>query len=146
MSHVYLSKKGIKKMTTYLESIAPALKGKIEIMNGFFRISGVDFLVRVPIIEDLPISTQAQTTDVSTVAPGSEPVGKAPQSNVKSVGRAGEQKRNEQELRDLGDRLSKIFPTRVELDKYLQKLERKQDTTKELSNAFGQIAQSLSKR
>ncbi len=129
-----LNKSGLKKLVDYLEEEHPTLKGKLKII-GERLVLDDDFHLFCLVEEDIPIVPPNKAESDTEMA-----IGKSSEPTVKAVGRAGIERKKEQNVADIAKKLSKQFPTRMEVEKRAKETGAKVD---EIEKAIQGVATNL---
>jgi len=129
-----LNNNGLKKLVTYLEDEHPTLKGKLKII-GERLVLDDDYNLFCLVEEEIPIIQPPRAESDTEMA-----IGKSSESTVKAVGRAGIERKKEQNVADIAKKISKQFPTRIEVEKRAKETGAKVD---EIEKAIQGVATNL---
>jgi len=129
-----LNKFGLKKLVAYLEASHPTLKGKLRVI-GERLILDDNFHLYCLVEEDVPIIPPDKAESDTEIA-----VGKSSEPTVKAVGRAGIERKKEEDVAGLVKKISKQFPTRAEVERGARTTGAKVD---EIEDAIKGVATSL---
>jgi hypothetical protein len=129
-----LNNNGLKKLVTYLEGEHPTLKGRLKIIGERLVLDG-DYNLFCLVEEDIPIIQPPRAESDTEMA-----IGKSSEPTVKAVGRAGIERKKEQNVADIAKKISKQFPTRIEVEKRAKETGAKVD---EIEKAIQGVATNL---
>jgi hypothetical protein len=130
MERVKLNDNGLKKLLEYLEGQYPGISESLNIKDGKLSIAETSIELTASVIPEavvgIPEPTVSDPSADMPVTQNSMTVGKAPNSQVKQVGRAGVKRQQEEQTEQMAEKLKQYFPEKDQIQQ-----------------AFANIAQSL---